>query len=319
MINIVYSKTKTYNGIRAYSENLFSDMSKVKTTKFIPLPKIEISLFNKKIGGWTTQQLLSWQVNAFGIVHSTSHWDLVRNTNIVTIHDLYPIIYPEIYKITNRIEKFYKKTLMKVQNRAKAIIVQSPHIKDQVDKFIKDIPVYSIPTKIFTEDTNFNPYPNDGKLHLITMGEIHGDLANRKRIFELYDWVANNPEVDLYHIGRITDPKYFNYASNIHRVGSVTQEQKFGYLKYADKFVFKTLGEGQGLPTMEAMKLGTQVVVNDLPEHRFFLGDKPYYYETKDEFLEAIYKPKKQGLSEQIGQYDNWIEKYFKVYEEVIK
>lgn len=157
------------------------------------------------------------------------------------------------------------------------------------------------------------------KIHLITMGEIHGDLPNRKHIYELYDWVKNLKDVDLYHIGRITDQRYIDYSPNIHQLGSVSQEEKFNYLAYADKFVFKSLGEGQGIPSMEAMKLNTQVIVNDLPEFRNFLGDKPYYYHNKEEFLEMINLPKKSGLVEQISQYDNWIEKYKKVYSEVIK
>jgi hypothetical protein len=71
-------------------------------------------------------------------------------------------------------------------------------------------------------------------------------------------------------------------------------------------------------PVMEAMKLNTQTVINDLPEHRELLGNKPYYYHNKDEFLQMIYKPKQSGLIQQISQYDNWIEKYKKVYNEVV-
>ena len=113
--------------------------------------------------------------------------------------------------------------------------------------------------------------------------------------------MKNLKDVDLYHIGRITDQRYIDYSPNIHQLGSVSQEEKFNYLAYADKFVFKSLGEGQGIPSMEAMKLNTQVIVNDLPEFRNFLGDKPYYYHNKEEFLEMINLPKKSGLVEQIS------------------
>lgn len=317
MIKIVYSNTKTYNGIKAYSINLFSDLSVQAQSKLVALPKIEINLRGKKVGGWASQRMLAWTVGNSEVVHSTSHWDICPNTNVITIHDLYPLVYPEIYRITERARRFYLHTLDMIRKKAKAIVVQGPHIKDEVQQFIDDIPIYIIPTKVFVNESKINPYPDDGKLHLLTMGEILGDLPNRKRIYELYEWIKDNPEIDLYHIGRITYPKYLNYARNIHQLGSVSQDAKFAYLKYADKFVFKTIGEGQGFPTMEAMKLGTQAIVNDLPEHRFFLGDKPYYYETKEEFIQAIYKPDKSGQREQIAQYDNWIEKYMKVYEEI--
>ena len=183
--------------------------------------------------------------------------------------------------------------------------------------YIRDIPISVIPIKIFVREAITNPYPNDGKLHLITMGEIHGKLPNRKRIFELYDWIKDRNDIDLYHIGIVSDPRYIGYAKNIHQLGQVDPQAKFNYLAYADKYVFKTIGEGQGLPTMEAMRLNTQPVINDLPEHRYFLGDKPYYYHNKEEFLEMIWKPKRDGLIEQVSQYDNWIDKFQKVYEEV--
>ena len=69
---------------------------------------------------------------------------------------------------------------------------------------------------------------------------------------------------------------------------------------------------------MEAMKMNTQVVINDIPVHRELLGDKPYYFNSKDEFFYMIYANKKSGLVNQIFQYDNWIEKYLKVYGEFL-
>ena len=319
-IKLVYSNTKTYNGIKAYSLNLFHDLNEInRDTILQPLPKIEFVIHGKKVGGWTSQRLLSWSVGKADIVHSTSHWDLTTNTNVVTIHDLYPLTEPAYFRTTNRARRFYLHMLKLTEKKAKYIVVQGDHIRIQVRKYILNTPIAVIPTKVFVQPPTSNPYPHDNKLHLLTMGEIHGDLPNRKRIYELYDWVKNLKDVDLYHIGKITDKRYLNYSPNIHQLGQVLPQDKFDYLACADKFIFKTIGEGQGIPTMEAMKLNTQPVINDLPEHRYFLGDKPYYYHNEDEFLEMIYKPKKSGLVEQISQYDNWIEKYQKVYESVLK
>ena len=314
MISLIYSNTRNYGGIKAYSLNLFRDLSIAAETELISIPKIEARIGKRKIGGWISQAMLAPFVKANGLVHSTSHWDLLNSTKVVTIHDLFPLVFD--YGISDAARNFYHRKLRKVQAIAKAITVQGPHIKEQVEKYL-DLPVHVIQTKVFTEEPeSANPYPDDGKIHLLTMGEIMNE-QNRKRIFELYEWLKDNPEIDLYHIGRIENAHYRNYARNIHQLGSVSQDAKFAYLKYADKFVFKTIGEGQGIPVMEAMKLGTQAIVNELPEHRFFLGDKPYYYETKEEFLDAIHRPDKSGQREQISQYDNWIEKYMKVYEEV--
>lgn len=320
-IKLVYSNTKTYNGIKAYSLNLFKDMLLEPTMKvdLKPLPKVEFSFNGKKYGGWTSQRFMAWTVGNAEIVHSTTHWDLSSHTNVVTIHDLYPLVERKQFGTSNRAANFYLRMLKKVREKSKYIVVQGKHIEDQVRKYIPDTPIAVIPTRVFVDQPTYNPYPNDDKTHLITMGEIHGNLPNRKQIYELYDWVKDLKDVDLYHIGRITDPRYLNYSPNIHQLGSVSQEDKFNYLACADKFVFKSMGEGQGIPSMEAMKLNTQVIVNDLPEFRNFLGDKPYYFHNKDEFLEMINLPKKPGLVEQISQYDNWVEKYKMVYNEVVK
>ena len=319
MIKIVYSNTKTYNGIKMYSLNLYSDLKKELDVKLKPLPRIEIKLNGKKYGGWTSQRFLAWTAGNADIVHSASHWDLAPHTNVVTIQDLFPLTLEVYREYTTDSRRRYNMRFLKIINEKRIkVIVPNPMIADEVRKFISNADITVIPSKIFVQLPTANPYPEDNKLHLLTIGEIHGDQPNRKLIYELYDWIKGLDNIDLYHIGKITDSKCLNYANNIHQLGQVDPQTKFNYLAYADKYVFKTLGEGQGYPVMEAMKLGTQPVINDLPEHRFFLGDYPYYYHNKDEFLEMIYKPKKTGLAEQISQYDNWIEKYKKVYEEVM-
>lgn len=317
-IKIVYSKTKTFNGFKTYSLNLYSDMSKQSSeVKLVPLPKIEFNFMGKRVGGWTSQRLFSWTAGKADIVHSTTQWDLTQHTNVVTIHDLFALFERKLFNLNGMALRHYLKTLKRVEKKAKLIIVEGPHIEDQVRRFITNIPIAIIPTKVFVSPGNENPYPNDGKLHLFTMGEISPSRP-RKKIYELYEWIRNIEGVDLYHAGIIEDKKYLNYAKNIHQLGQISQQAKFNYLQFADKYVFKTIGEGQGFPVMEAMKLNTQVVVNDIPEHRFFLGDKPYYYHDKEEFLDMIWKPKKPGLVEQISQYDNWIEKYLKAYVEIL-
>ncbi len=322
-IKIVQYPTKTYNGIRAYSNNLYNDIIAYEKANNLcdninlkNLPKIELNFKGKLIGGYISSDLLSFTVGKGDIIHSTSQSAMTSHTNVVTIHDLIHLLYSDKFHTPSNIVKRQLKQLERIKESAKHIIVLSPHVEKQVKKYISNIPISTIVSKIFVDRPTKNPFPNDGKIHLITIGEIYE--GSRKQINELYLWLRDNSEIDLYHIGKIADKAYINYAKNIHALGSVSQQEKYNYLAYADKFVFKTFGEGQGMPTMEAMKLNTQVIVNDIEDHRILLGNKPYYYSTKDEFFEAIYKPKKQGLVEQISQYDNWIEKYLKVYKQVI-
>lgn len=319
MIKILYSKAEPFNGITSYTNNLFRELTDAGVDVELRfLPKLEVKFGNKRYGGWLSQNLLSFTTGKAEIVHSATHWLLSPYTNIVTIHDLeFAIWQMNKRDLNNEIAKRRQKKFEFIKRNVKLIVVQGKHVEEQVRLFGIDNPVEVIPSKVFVEPPTRNPYPDDNKLHLITIGEILRG-KQRKKIYELYDWLRGNTKVELYHIGRLENEKYRNFSSNIHELGFVSNNEKFNYLAYADKFVFNTLGEGQGYPTMEAMKLNTQVVINDLPEHRSLLGDKPYYFHDKDEFLEMIWKEKKSGLVEQISQYDNWIDKYKMAYERVL-
>ena len=324
-IKLVYSKTNVkYGGVPSYIANFYHDLSKemqyYTDVKLVAIPKIELKFRGKKYGGWKSQDILSFMVGNAHVVHSMSDSELTKYSTVVTIHDIYPLTL-DIFKDISQKERERRigklKTIYK--NNVK-VVVQTNEIAKDIRNFIPDADITVIPSKIFTGTPTLNPYPSDGKLHLVTMGEINLNHPNRKQIYELYDWVKDLDNVELYHIGFIENPKYINYAKNIHQLGYVSPEDKWNYLAYADKFVFKTLGEGQGYPVMEAMRLGTQVLINDLPEHRELLGDYPFYYHDKEEFIEKMWHSNKSALDmkEQIMQYDNWIEKYKKVYDEVI-
>ncbi|SJK85063.1 group 1 glycosyltransferase [Cuniculiplasma divulgatum] len=319
MIKLLYSKAEQFNGISAYTNNIYNDLIKSGfDVKISYLPKVEVKIMGKRLGGWRSMNVLSFVTGRSEIVHSMTYWLMSPYTNVVTIHDLFHLTQQKQRNINNVNKTHYLTSLKKIERKGIKVIVQTPIVADDVRKFIPEADISIIPSKIFVQDPIVNPYPDDKKLHLITVGAIMKGF-NRKHIYELYEWIKNEPDIDLYHIGKIEDIRYLNYANNIHQIGSVDQQTKFNYLAHADKYVFSSIAEGQGYPTMEAMKLNTQVVINDLPEHKFLLGDKPYYFHNKDEFLEMIWKNKKGGLVEQISQYDNWIKKYKTVYEKVLQ
>jgi hypothetical protein len=318
LIKILYSKAEPFNGITSYTYHLYESLKESDVSVELKmLPKIEVKVGKKRYGGWLTQDLLSFTSGKADVVHSTTHWLLSPHTNVVTIHDLeFAVWQKNTGNMNNEKAMRRQKKFELIKKKAMMIIVQGKHVEDQVRFLGLDNPVEVIPSKVFVKPPNRNPYPKDNKLHLVTMGEILSG-RQRKKIYEFYEWLKGNEDVDLYHIGKLENEKYRNYSPNIHELGFVSEQKKFNYLSYADKFVFNTLGEGQGYPTMEAMKLNTQVVVNDIPEHRSLLGDRPYYFHNRDEFLEMIWKEKKSGLVEQISQYDNWIDKYKLAYSKV--
>ena len=309
-IDVVFNQTKSYNGIKKYYTSLIEGLNaKGNSVNPIALKKYEIMVRGKLYGGWQSENFFKHFVKTSGtIVHCSSDRSYIKQANVITIHDIYN------YNTNINERAYFRDIFRKIQDMQ--VIVPSKTVKDTIEKYANNIHVVTTGIKIPNLQF-YNPYPADGKMHLITMGEIHKNFHKKKLIHILYEWLKDNPNIDLYHIGNITDEKYINYAKNIHNLQNVSEGTKFAYLKYADKYVYNTEDEGQGIPTMEAMRIGTQPVLNDLPVHRELLGDKPYYYHNKEEFMDLLHKPRKEGLVEQIMQYDNWIDKTMSVYNEV--
>lgn len=315
--NIIYQNTSGFNGIKEYSIKLFAGLrSSGMDVELVPVKRFEIKINGKQYGGWQSMKLLSYVYAYHGnITHATDDWCINRHTNVITVHDLY--LYKNKDTLKNASRKQYEKMLNLLSKSGVKTMVQSNIVKEDVLTFNKDADITVIPSAVPKyKGALFNPYPKDTKIHLVTMGALGN---TRKRIKDLYNFVKDNPDLTLYHIGHIDVPEYTNYAKNIIQLGQVDENTKYSYLTFADKFVYYTNDEGQGYPTMEAMRCNTQPIINDIPIHRELLGDLPYYFHNKEEFLEMVYKPDKPGLERQISRYDNWINKYIHVYEEIVQ
>lgn len=123
--------------------------------------------------------------------------------------------------------------------------------------------------------------------------------------------------------------KSFNVAGRVHLVGAITEEEKFWYYKNCEAFLFPSLGEGFGLPVIEAMQFGKPVFLSTstcLPE---IGGDAAYYFDSFDPmrmqqvFDEGMQHYHSQQPSEKIKKraaFFNWekaAEQYLNVYRQL--
>jgi glycosyltransferase involved in cell wall biosynthesis len=125
--------------------------------------------------------------------------------------------------------------------------------------------------------------PEDGKVNVLHVGLGY----ERKRIHHLVDALAElGPQkFRLVRVGPGRNPAYVQaYRSRASAVGLELVECGFvpddtlaAYYGYADLFVFPSADEGAGIPPLEAMACGTNVVVSDLPAHREMCGDLAFY------------------------------------------
>ena len=326
-VDVIYAgrpKDGTMNGILRQAINMINGLMEAGVdVRPIPIKKIEPRIFGKPVGGWLSQRvfLQTLRRTDADIVHSVSLWMISPNTDIVHAHDIFPLMYADHFGLTNTTKRFYKRILNQAKN-VNRVIVESNVVKESlVERGFDGNKIVKITTKVpQPENIGPNPYKDDGKIHLFTLGEF----GKRKRFGVLYEYMQSFQEAELYHIGRVVYKNYYEECMkfkppNVHYLGYKPEAEMRGYMKYADAFVYNTLNEGQGFAPMEAMRLNVKTIVNDLPVFRELLGDKAYYYNDVDGFIRAVCdKPKKTGLVEQIAQYDDEIEKTIKLYKEVL-
>ena len=130
-INLITSKSSDYTGIGFYAENLCMDLFLMGFDSEIKeIPKYEINIRNRKIGGWKSQELFLKYYHASGINHSTSHWVITPKTNIITIHDLFPLTLKEL-NVPDSIKQLHLKKLGMI-NQNNIVIVPSNEINNRL-------------------------------------------------------------------------------------------------------------------------------------------------------------------------------------------
>jgi glycosyltransferase involved in cell wall biosynthesis len=321
MVEIIYSDSGKMTGILRFSLDLMEGLRK-EGVMVTPrrVRKIEMNIFGHPVGGWISQKFFAyWMPSSSPPVHSTAQWLISRHTDIVTVHDIIPYLYPQLYNLTDAQIRFgWVNSLEKLQH-VRTIVADSYATSQSISPFIKnhDIAIHVIHIGVRKRmPSGKNPYPDDGRKHLITVG----DFSPRKKFDVLYQYMRDTEDADLYHIGRIAYEEVYKSCmqvkpQNVHYLGYLPDQLVTDYMAYADAFVFYSIAEGQGLPPMEAMRLGTQAIVNDIPVFHETLGERAYYFSDYDSFRKAIASPRKSGLSEQIAQFDGWVNKYAKIYD----
>ncbi|MCH5716531.1 glycosyltransferase [Niabella hibiscisoli] len=103
-------------------------------------------------------------------------------------------------------------------------------------------------------------------------------MTDKKNFHVLPAMLLNN-DYNLIIAGITQSPTYYNriieaakalgVEKRVHLIGAVSEEEKFWLFKHCAAFCFPSLAEGFGLPVIEAMQLGTPVILSkstSLPE-----------------------------------------------------
>ena len=297
-VSILYESPKQKTGVYRYSKSLINVLrgTGLKVEEF-PIRFIQPVIFGKPVGGWVSQEIGSMLARPHGvIVHSTSPHVVTRRTNVVTIHDLIRYKLQDLYP-SLPLDRKYSEYVIKRSLGKDRIIAVSHHVKDDITRMFGidpdriDVVYFNVDTTLY-HHVSGNPFPDDGKIHLILIT----DYNPRKRLDKLLPELSGRSDMDIYIIGR-TDvwPRQYAYAKeysdrskNVHILGYLDFESMREYLSAADLFVFHTVDEGIGMPPVEAMACGTNTLVNDIPVFREFLREKSFYFTEEDSFVDRV-------------------------------
>lgn len=277
-VTLVFPDIKGNSGTKSYVENTFNGLKKIGFDfDKIPIRKREITIGKKPYFGILFQYGSSLFKSAnTKIVHSLSPDVVIKGTNLVTIHDIIPFTNPDIYMKSIYDKIAYKLSFSRSLKVQRILVSTEIGKRDLLNKTsinaekIKVLHISIDHSKFFPESVN--PYPKDGKLNLVMVS----DFNPRKRIDKIIEAIGGDDEINFYHIGPIQgwSDRYRSLLKssvnfkNIKFLGPLDNKKMREFITFSDLFVFLSDNEGFGLPPLEAMACGTNVLVNDLPVFR---------------------------------------------------
>jgi len=207
---------------------------------------------------------------------------------VTTIHDLIPLIYPEV--LPSRMSRIYCYLMMRAAARkSKRVIVDSGHTRKDVVKHLK-IPEDKVRVIYIGVSENYHPVEDERTLSkvkaryetserfifYIGQWKPHKNLLRLIRAFQKLKIKTGAPHKLV--IGGREDPscqeipalaRDLDLEEDIVFTGYIPEEDLPTLYSAAELFVLPSLYEGFGVPVLEAMACGTPVVssnTSSLPE-----------------------------------------------------
>ncbi len=246
------------------------------------LENIKVERVGSKSGIlWEQTQLVSYLKEKKAIVLNLCNvTTLFYKHALVCLHDICYSIHPDFVSSKNRLVRLWHMLQDRAgaKNSLKVLTVSNFSKKEIVDHYSLDpdkvIVVYNgwqhfipeIEKDDFAEKFSFL---KDGQ-YFYTMST----LKKNKNFKWIVENAKHNPDKTYAVAGKIDVKKFGTSAEeyeapNIHYLGYVSDEEAKLLMKHAKAFLFPSLYEGFGIPPLEALAMGTQVLCSNatcLPE-----------------------------------------------------
>ena len=256
------------------------------------------------LGFWGHFLRLLWQQTVFpfklrmekpSLLYSTVPEGILsrRPKQIITVHDILPIKYPESCP---KMKYYFYYSLPILLNHSRAVICVSENTKKDIIAYheIKDKPIYVI----YEGFNRQRFYPHEkGKVekqygltnYLLYIGDLR-PYKNLERNLEAF--ARLNLREFKFAIGGKKDPRFHPRIEK--KVEELFLKDRVIFLNYvpeknlphlyseAAAFVFPSLYEGFGLPPLEAMACGCPVIVSNAASLPEVCGNAAYYVDPHD-------------------------------------
>jgi glycosyltransferase involved in cell wall biosynthesis len=256
------------------------------------VPKAQRNIFGKNVDYVTqyslhkfyqpgTQRFDVWHI-ATTLSWYRSHGN--KTKNIYTIHDL-NFLNEEEYTLP--IRKKYLTLIQQRINRADYLTFISNFARKQSMEFLD---LGEKPYSIIYNGCNVPGEISDEPIYLpagkflFSIGQFH----SRKNFHVLPALLVGN-DYELVIAGMndfpytekvLQEARKMNVESRVKLIGPVSEEHKSWYYKNCEAFVFPSIGEGFGLPVIEAMYFGKPVFLSPFTSLPEIGGELAYYFEN---------------------------------------
>lgn len=250
------------------------------------------------------------------IFYSPVHHGIIINgfKQIITIHDLFAMIFPQNYKMQHYYFRYYLPSVIK---RTKCIITDSKNTATDLARFYNPLPPVEI---IFLAlDIKKTNSPEETKLdfldkkYFLFIGPSSSyknadrtitafvQFSSKLTTANYYLVFVGGSEQYLNYLRDFIEEKYPNWKQRILFTGYVSNQELVWLYKNACATLVTTLYEGFGLPALEAMYFGCPVIASKVASLPEICGDAVLYcnpYNTQDiadKLLQIIVNNKLRG------------------------
>lgn len=208
---------------------------------------------------------------------------------ITTVHDImYKVNASHYQTFRNRLSRYWHLLQYKyIAKHEKKIITVSNFSKGEIEQYypetkgkINVVPcgwqhVLSYRESIDWEDRF--PMLKTGKYYFSL-----ATLAKNKNGKWIMDAAMHNPDAVFAIAGKRYETEYTQIPPNVHMLGFVSDEDACALIKNCKAFIFPSIYEGFGLPPLEALALGAEVISSNAASLPEVLGDSVNYINPYD-------------------------------------